>query len=271
MDLSLDFHDMHSWNVFRGTFQQTIDSEKIAAMGRQVLAHGFIEPLTGSIAKPEEIIAGSGLREGLSYQGIASRVRAVLSASERAMAESGVVSARAYAPEAMSAFAMKLKAHFPRCISTEYTTDPEERDWLYPIPFGDLSDLFLESDRFDLACTSDLLEYVPSMDDALAELRRILAPGGWHIGTVSFRYLHQDSERRAERIGDRIVHHLEAIHNGPPDSAKGTLMFEQPGWDILDRARAAGFRKAFMRFHLSARHGILAEDTGGVFVLCCQK
>ena len=43
-----------------------------------------------------------------------------------------------------------------------------------------------------------------------------------------------------------------------------------PGWDILQRARSAGFSSASMRFVASERYGDLTQNTG-VFALCCQK
>ena len=51
----------------------------------------------------------------------------------------------------------------------------------------------------------------------------------------------------------------------------GALVFELTGWDIIARAQAAGFRDAFMRFMISAEHGVLSEHIGGVLILGCQK
>jgi hypothetical protein len=51
----------------------------------------------------------------------------------------------------------------------------------------------------------------------------------------------------------------------------GSLVFETPGWDILNRAKAAGFSRAFWKYLQSHTFGIAANDAGGVFVLCLQK
>jgi hypothetical protein len=54
------------------------------------------------------------------------------------------------------------------------------------------------------------------------------------------------------------------------DNAGGSLVFETPGWDIIGRAKLAGFSKVEMMFIASEQHGLLA-DAGGVFVFCTQK
>ena len=44
----------------------------------------------------------------------------------------------------------------------------------------------------------------------------------------------------------------------------GALVFSIPGWDILDRARAAGFSQAEMVYDSSASRGCVAGDMSGV-------
>jgi hypothetical protein len=47
-------------------------------------------------------------------------------------------------------------------------------------------------------------------------------------------------------------------------------VFEAPGWDLLPRAKAAGFSDAYMRFIGSESAGIL-NDTTGLFVFVARK
>lgn len=68
-----------------------------------------------------------------------------------------------------------------------------------------------------------------------------------------------------------LIHHMEPQYHGDPMNEGGVLVFELPGWDLITRARAAGFRDAFMRFTISTEHGVLSEHIGGVLVFCCQK
>ena len=68
-----------------------------------------------------------------------------------------------------------------------------------------------------------------------------------------------------------LIHHMEPQYHGDPMNEGGVLVFELPGWDLITRARDAGFRDAFIRFMISTEHGVLSEHIGGVLVFCCQK
>lgn len=130
----------------------------------------------------------------------------------------------------------------------------------------------MPSNSFDLVSTNEVLEHVPSLDLAFAEIHRVLVPGGMHFGTLPFKYSSEKGEVRATLdCHGQIIHHMEAQYHGDPMNESGALMFELPGWDIIARARAAGFQDVFMRLMISAEHGVVAEHSGGVLVLCCRK
>lgn len=59
-------------------------------------------------------------------------------------------------------------------------------------------------------------------------------------------------------------------HGNPVDPANGALVFETPGWNLIARARAAGFGGAYMRFVASELRGYVSEQTG-LFIFCAQK
>ena len=188
------------------------------------------------------------------------------------MAEQALATPRIYAAEGLTAFALRLRGLYPRFLGSEFTTSPERREWMYPIPCEDLQSLSLPTASFDLVSTNEVLEHVPSIDRALAEIARVLRPGGWHFGTVPFFYFEDIGKVRAvldER--GRIIHLEEPEYHGDPMNEGGVLVFEMPGWDLIERARAAGFRDAFMRLMISKEHGVLSEHIGGVLIFCCQK
>ena len=111
--------------------------------------------------------------------------------------------------------------------------------------------LSLPSDTFDLVSSNEVLEHVPDLDKALHEICRVLKSGGWHIGTCPFRFMDEQSQRRARFENGRLIHMMEPEFHGNPMSTSGSLVFETPGWDILRRCKEAGFAVAAMRFVMS--------------------
>jgi SAM-dependent methyltransferase len=176
---------------------------------------------------------------------------------------------RIYATEGITALALCLRGRFARFLGSEYASSVATRDDLYPIPHEDLTCLTLKSDAFDLVTTNEVLEHVPSIDAALSEIVRVLKPGGWHIGTHPFAFMSEKGLVRAHLADGEIRFLMEAEYHGNPVGSP-SLVFETPGWDILRRARSAGFSSASMRFVASEKYGYLTQNTG-VFVLCCQK
>ncbi|MBD3816280.1 MAG: class I SAM-dependent methyltransferase [Halothiobacillus sp.] len=263
----------------RADFQHFIDlhpdlrnAEFIHAAARRVCQRGAIEPLTGHIIPHDRLVFTDSLREGMFHDGLNARMRAVWLAMERVMAAYAMHDPAIYAPEAITPMAMRLRGIFPRFIGSEYVEDASRAAALYPIQVQDLQALDLRADAFDLVVTNEVLEHVPSIDSALSEIHRILKPGGMHVGTMPFMYYQDESIVRARLENGQIVHLMEPeYHGNPVDPEGGALAFEIPGWNLLDRARAAGFRTAHMRFILSTAHGCICEGIGGILILEMRK
>ncbi len=101
-------------------------------------------------------------------------------------------------------------------------------------------------EAFHLVVSSNYLHRVPPLRAALAEFRRVLAPGGSLIFLVPFRY-------RALRTLSR---------DGLPElGGRQPLEFREPvhdiGWDMLDWLREAGFRHAAAHSYWSNELGYL--------------
>ncbi len=262
------FEDWISWTGENGLF---CDWQQISELGERIRNRGFIEPLTRLAVTPSDIQldGAANWREGLLAFGRNSRTRAVLRLIEQQLENRERTRVTIYAPEAVTSLAMCLRGLFPRFLGSEYAGREAAQDDLYPIPCEDLTCLTLKSNAFDLVTTNEVLEHVPSIDAALSEIFRVLKPGGWHIGTHPFLFMTKSSVVRAEMIDGRVSFKMEPEYHGNPVGAP-SLVFETPGWDILDRARSIGFSTAHMRFVASERNGYLTENMG-VFVLCCQK
>ncbi|MCU0774533.1 MAG: class I SAM-dependent methyltransferase [Ideonella sp.] len=109
------------------------------------------------------------------------------------------------------------------------------------VPSEDLGQLSYPDGSFDLAVTSDVLEHVPDLDQALRETRRILRPGGCHVFSVPM-VEDRPTRQRARLEGGTIRHLLPPSHHGAPTTGSDDfLVFWELGGDFPDRVRAAGF------------------------------
>lgn len=272
MELDFEIRNLTEFHAMLTANPSVMVADVLDDLGRHVIAAGCREPLTRLAIQPSHPEMSKSWREGLVANGLSSRVRGVMLCIEQAIAQQELVSPRIYAAEAVTAFALKMRGLFPRFIGSEFTTSREMSEWLYPIPREDLQSLSFRENSFDIVSTNEVLEHVPSIDKALAELCRVLRPGGWHFGTVPFLYLSEKGEvRTGTGPNGELIHFMEPQYHGDPMNDGGVLVFELPAWDLVARARAAGFSDAFMRFIVSSEQGILSEHIGGVLVFCCQK
>jgi SAM-dependent methyltransferase len=100
---------------------------------------------------------------------------------------------------------------------------------------------------FHIAVSWDHLTYVPPLDEALAQLRRVLLPGGQFVFTLPLRY-------RAAGTISRLSH-VPRQGGWLPAEFRGEI--HEIGWDILDRLRAAGFSRAMVHQYWSDELGYL--------------
>lgn len=266
-EASVSLRSLEEWRAFaaRNPFVYGVDRPN--ELVRRVLERGIVEPLTGRAVAGSEISFDGNIREGLGNGFIGSRVRAVMHEIERFGVDHQT---RIYGAEAITAFALLMRGRFARYLGSEYGSTEELRRSMFPIPHEDLTALTFDDGTFDIVTTNEVLEHVPDLDAAMAEMARVLRPGGRHIGTVPFAIVSETGTVKARLVNGEVVHLTEPEYHGNPFEEGGALVFEVPGWDVLRRAKIAGFSDAWIQFTWSVQHGYLSENTG-IAILVLEK
>jgi hypothetical protein len=99
----------------------------------------------------------------------------------------------------------------------------------------DLEALTFANESFDIVITQDVFEHVMNPARALAEIARVLRPGGAHVFTVPW-YHAQATRRRAHRDETgAIVHDLPPEYHADPVEGEGSLVVHDWGSDFPAR------------------------------------
>lgn len=119
---------------------------------------------------------------------------------------------------------------------------------------GDATSLPVDDARYDAALSVQVMEYVPDIPAALAEILRVLKPGGraliWDVDWASTSW-HTEDPERMERMLAAWDKHL--IHPSLPSTLTAQLT-------------AAGFEDVEMTAHPFATTELSAETYGGSLV-----
>ena len=274
MELRVDFRSQEEWNSWHDAFAKRFATWRQRIV-TSVQAHGLIEPLTEVAASAGDVrINPQAYMESFSYNGLNSRKRGLLMELDclrRQFPRFATGNTRIFCSEALSRTALILRGMYPFCLGTEYIPDVQKRAGFYPIQHADLTDLDMPDNIFDVVMTGDVLEHIPDMYRALQEMSRVLRPGGALISTFPFEFQSRETVVVAKMENGQIVHLREPEYHGDPLDPQGVLVFQFPGWDILDMCRDVGLRDARMVMHASSSHGVIADKTPGVFVLSAMK
>lgn len=266
--LDQPFSNRAEWDEWSAANRLDIFSpERCDAVANACLKRGVKSHFLGDIPARSVEARGPNYREQLLALGFNPRQRAVLDIIH---AELGAARRmKIHLHEAVTPFALLIKGRFPYVLASEYFPEAATRAANFPVPHIDICASGLPDGAFDLIVSQEVLEHVPSLDAALADMARILRPGGRLIATVPFLQNREQGVRKASlKPNGEIDYHTEPeYHGNPVDPSGGALVFEIPAWDILDRLRSAGFSRASMRFIGSSERGILSAGMTGLFVL----
>jgi SAM-dependent methyltransferase len=159
------------------------------------------------------------------------------------------------------------------CIGSEYLGDDVPSgsfiDGVEPgVRHENVESLSFPDDSFDLVTSNDVLEHVNLPERAIAEVYRVLKPGGEFLISVPFCLQADCTVRRAEKTAAEIKHILPPVYHGNPLSSQGSLVFNDFGWDFLDLLRAASFVDMVMCCYWSYLYGHLGEPQ---YYFWCRK
>jgi SAM-dependent methyltransferase len=134
----------------------------------------------------------------------------------------------------------RVLRRLPNYAASDYNPGADPGEVIDGVRSEDLTRLTYADACFDLVLTSETLEHVPVLDAALAEIRRVLVPGGRHVFTVpvlpqtprTFARAVVRPDGSAEDRAPRIAH---------PGGDWGYPVFTEFGTDLPELLRRAGF------------------------------
>ena len=169
--------------------------------------------------------------------------------------------------EQITPFYQALLKINPRVSGSEYLgPDIQKGAVVNGIRHEDAMGLSYQADSFDLLISNDVFEHVPDLQKSLREAWRVLKPGGVLIFSIPLDLSRDQSRIRAVLRNGVVEHLLDPEYHGNPLSEKGSLVFTDCGWDVIDRSRDAGFNDAFMFYYYVPGHGLLGGGLQFAFV-----
>jgi SAM-dependent methyltransferase len=153
-----------------------------------------------------------------------------------------------------------LSEFAPGYSSSQFMDGVESGSLVDGVEVQDLANLSFDDARLDVLITQDVLEHVMHPEEVLAEVRRVLKPGGIHLATFPWNPQMRSTRRRA-RLDDagRVVHELEAQYHGSPVGDGRSLVTVDWGADVFSIANEAGFDLEVIRLEHNRRLGIDGE------------
>lgn len=137
----------------------------------------------------------------------------------------------------------------------------------------------LEDACVDLVLCNELFEHLYDLPAALSEIARILRPGGRLLATYPFAYNRYDTIVKARHRPDAspgVADEAELLaepefHGNPVDPEAGSLVYQIPGWDLLDQARQAGLSDPTIHWIAAPSYGVVGAESPGVMVLVASR
>lgn len=275
VEIRQSFSSMTEWTQFRDSLTEiaAINAEIVADVRRD----GYEEPLTGLRRRPDEIkINPTNLHESISSHELNARKRALIlqfwneicARNWRRRRDLRILSA-----DGLTRLALILRGRYPFFYGGEYLPSEPAKKAHFPVPHLDLHDIDLPDDSFDLFISGDVFEHLPHLEQALREIYRTLKPGGVLVSSFPFVPQRQTTLTRAtlSENGEIVHHEPPEFHGNPVDPQGGSLVFQLPGWDLLDMLKSIGFADPYFTMLASSHYGVASDGKPGPFILSATK
>jgi len=272
-DLRAEIRSLAEWKSFIDAHPHCLGAAHGDRIVARALTAGVFSRFLGYVPPGGIDLRGPNHREQFLAAGFNPRQRALLDLLLDTVANRSVYDVAIYAHEGLTPLALALRGRYPRFLGSEYAATEAERNRIFPVLSIDITESGLPGGSFDIVLSGDVLEHVPDVEAALRDTARILVQGGKLIASVPFACFNEQTTIKARLNAGTPDFLVEPeYHGNPMDPAKGSLVFQIPGWDILAQAKAAGFSDAHMLFWSSFSRGLTAgPDLGGVLMLVATK
>lgn len=278
--LHVDWQRFTSFSDFQLHLQHSSSlwTAQVGQALRLIALHGILDPLSGAVVPAAALqLNGHNYRESLEHNGCLARHRALLLVLQELVNGAALPprhELQLYCPEFITPFAEVLRQCFPRAIGSEYLPDPADPR-RQSIPHQDLCALSFSDGHVDLVVCNELFEHLNDLPAGLREIARILRPGGRLLATFPFAYNRRDTIVKARhRPGATPGVSTEAdvigtpeFHGNPVDPHQGSLVYQIPGWDLLDQALAAGLSDPTIHWIAAPSYGVVGQELPAVLVL----
>lgn len=159
-----------------------------------------------------------------------------------------------YLYEQVTPFFMKIKSFINsevNVLGSEYLGhDFKSGQVINNIRHEDALNLSFKDEVFDLIISQDVLEHVPDFELSVKESYRVLKENGIMLFSIPFDINSDRTKKRAYLDEDyNLVHLEEEQYHGNPVSDKGSLVFNDFGWDIFDIFKKNGFRLEIITYN----------------------
>ena len=141
---------------------------------------------------------------------------------------------RIYETANYSVFRNRHLKRIPNYVVSEYFEDKPTGTLIDGILNENLECLTFPNSSFDIVITSEVLEHVANLENALQEIRRVLKPGGVHVFSIPVDMKLPKTVERTKIVEGKTIHLLPPVYHGDTIRNEGILAFRDFGADVLE-------------------------------------